>query len=144
MKRRLRKAFRVSAQDAQRALLMLIDEGKIAARDIIAAIQRREKLVREYRQWVAALGADGLDLVSRVARTRLPAMAAATKRAARSGRRRARRALSAATRAKYQAQGRYMAAVRPLSKALRQRVKAIRQQSGVAAAVRAAKLMARK
>jgi hypothetical protein len=41
------------------------------------------------------------------------------------------------------AQGRYLAAVRPLSKAKRGKVKAIRGKAGVRAAIAAAKRMAR-
>jgi hypothetical protein len=40
-------------------------------------------------------------------------------------------------------QGRYLAAVRPLSKAARVKVKEIREKSGVAAAISAAKKMAK-
>jgi hypothetical protein len=43
----------------------------------------------------------------------------------------------------YQQQGRYMAAVRQLSKADRAKVKAIREKSGVRAAIAAAKRMAK-
>jgi hypothetical protein len=47
--------------------------------------------------------------------------------------------ISAATRKIYQQQGRYMAAVRLLSKADRVKIKAIREKSGVRAAIAAAK-----
>jgi hypothetical protein len=43
----------------------------------------------------------------------------------------------------YQAQGRYMAAVRPLTKEQRAKIKAIREKSGVQAAIAAAKRMAK-
>jgi hypothetical protein len=51
--------------------------------------------------------------------------------------------ISAATRKIYQQQGRYMAAVRPLPKAARAKIKAIREKSGVRAAIAAAKRMAK-
>jgi hypothetical protein len=65
-----------------------------------------------------------------------------TKAASRPTRRRKRR-ISAATRKLYQQQGRYMAAVRRLPKADRAKVRAIREKSGVRAAIAAAKRMAK-
>ena len=49
--------------------------------------------------------------------------------------------ISAATRRIYQQQGKYLAALRPLSKAARAKVKTIRKTSGVQAAVGAARRM---
>jgi hypothetical protein len=51
--------------------------------------------------------------------------------------------ISAATRKLYQQQGRYMAALRPLSKLQRAKVKAIREKAGVRVAIAAAKGMAK-
>jgi hypothetical protein len=51
--------------------------------------------------------------------------------------------ISAATRKMYQQQGRYMAALRNLSKEQRAKVKTIREKSGVRAATAAAKRMAK-
>lgn len=145
MKRRLKRALNLSAEDARRALHVLVSEGKVAARDVVRAIQRRHKLIAEIRERLVALGEDGVKLASRLSKeSPVPRLVAAGKRAARAGRRRGKRAISAATRAKYQAQGRYMAAVRPLSKALRAKIKEIRNKSGVDAAVRAAKAMVQK
>ena len=49
--------------------------------------------------------------------------------------------ISAATRKLYQQQGRYMAALRPFSKEQRAKVKAIREESGVRAAIAVARKM---
>jgi hypothetical protein len=49
----------------------------------------------------------------------------------------------AATRAAWAAQGRYLGAIRQLSKAARKQIKAIREKSSVAAAIRRAKKLAR-
>jgi hypothetical protein len=51
--------------------------------------------------------------------------------------------ISAATRKIYQQQGRYMAALRPLTKEARAKIKAMREKSGVRAAIAAAKRMAK-
>lgn len=64
---------------------------------------------------------------------------AGPKQAARNAGRKAKLRVSAATRAAWAAQGRYMAAVRRLPKAARARIKAIREKSGVRAAIAAAK-----
>lgn len=121
-----------------------MSEGRIAARDVARAIQRREKLIREIREQLEALGAGTAVVASRVARRARPVVARAARRAVKASRKGAARALSATTRAKYQAQGRYMAAVRTLPKAFRVRVRKIREKSGVDAAIRAAKAMAKR
>jgi hypothetical protein len=145
LKRRVKRALKLSAEEAQRALQVLVSEGKIATRDVLRAIERRQKLIGEIRERLAALGDEGTKLASRLAKDGpFPMLLARGRRASREGKRRGRRAISAATRAAYRAQGRYMAAVRPLSKALRRQVKAIRKKSGVNAAIGAAKKLARK
>jgi hypothetical protein len=107
---------------------MLVDDGKIAAKDVTAALKKREKTIRELRARLSALGED---VAASVAKT-----------AAREGPR-ARRAITRAQRAARQAQGRYLAAIRKLSRQGRARVRAIRAQSGVDAAIRAASKMAK-
>ncbi|HTD51412.1 MAG TPA: hypothetical protein VK780_00180 [Thermoanaerobaculia bacterium] len=107
------------------------------------ALERRQKLIREITDRLAALGESATGLVSRVAKDVKP-LVQRGRRAAKAGRKRAKRAISAATRAKYQAQGRYMAAVRQLSKPTRAKIKKIREKSGVDAAVKAALALARK
>jgi hypothetical protein len=128
MRTKTKKALRLSAHHASLALQMLVDDGKIAAKDVTAALKRREKTIRELRARLSALGED---VAASVART-----------AAREGPR-ARRAITQAQRRARQAQGRYLAAIRKLSRQARMRVRAIRAKSGVDAAIRAAVKMAK-
>jgi len=142
--RRRRKGLSISADDARQALTILISEGKIAAAEVTRAIERRQKLIREIRERLEQLGAEGAALVSKASRRARPVIARAARRAAKVGRKRARRAISAATRAKYRAQGRYMAAVRTLPKAVRKQIRDVREKSGVEAAIKAAVIAAKK
>jgi hypothetical protein len=127
MRRKTRKALDLTAHHAALALQMLIEDGKIAARDVAAALKRREQMVRELRAKLASLGEDAGKLGREAlgdSKTR-------------------RQRLTQAQRVARQAQGRYMAAIRRLSKAARAKVKAVRVESGVDAAIRAARKMAR-
>jgi len=126
MKRKTRKALDLTAHHAALALQMLIEDGKIAARDVAAALKRREQMVRDLRARLASLGEDAGHLVEAVRKDP-----------------RVRRPLTRAQRVARQAQGRYMAAVRGLSKTARAKIKTVREESGVDAAIRAAKKMAR-
>ncbi len=108
---------------------MLIEDGKIASRDVVQALKRREKTVRELRARLIALGEDVSDAVSR--------SSGGSPRA-----RRIRKQITKAQRTARQAQGRYMAAVRKLSKDARKRVKDVRIKSGVVAAIREARRLA--
>ena len=128
MRTKTKKALRLSAHHASLALQMLMDDGKIAAKDVTAALKRREKTIRELRARLSALGED---VAATVAKT-----------AAREGPR-ARRAITAAQRRARQAQGRYLASIRKLSRQARLQVRAIRLKSGVDAAIRAAIRMAK-
>ena len=58
MRRKTVKAVRLTGQHAAYALQMLIEDGKIASRDVMAALKRREKTVRELRARLSALGED--------------------------------------------------------------------------------------
>jgi hypothetical protein len=107
---------------------MLIEDGKIAGRDVVQALKRRERTVRELRARLSALGED----VTRAVRS-----ANGSPRV-----KKARKQISDAQRTARRAQGRYMAAVRRLSKDARKKVKAIRIKSGVAAAIREARRLA--
>jgi hypothetical protein len=107
---------------------MLVDDGKIAAKDVAAALKRREKTIRELRARLSALGEDVATSVAKTAAREAP---------------RARRAITQAQRRARQAQGRYLAAIRKLSRQARLRVRAIRAKSGVDAAIRAAVKMAK-
>jgi hypothetical protein len=129
LKRKTVRALNITNENALRALHLLVAEGKIAAKDVMTALKRREALIADLRQRLVALEAGAL-AVAKTARTKVR------------GRRRKRR-ISAATRAKYEAQGRYMAALRRLPKAARVKAKAVREKSGVRAAIAAAKRMAK-
>ena len=124
MRRKTKTALKLSAHHAALALQMLLEDGKVAAKDVTAALKRREKTIRELRDRLSALGED---VATSVAKT-----------AAREGPR-ARRAISRAQRTARQAQGRYLAAIRTLSKEAKAKIQQIRKQSGVDAAIKAAR-----
>jgi hypothetical protein len=128
VKQKTKKALRLSAHHASLALQMLVDDGKIAAKDVSAALKRREKTIRELRARLSALGEDVAASVAKTAAREAP---------------RARRAITQAQRRARQAQGRYLAAIRKLSRQARVRVRTIRAKSGVDAAIRAAVKMAK-
>jgi hypothetical protein len=141
MARRRRSLLALSGQQAQAALGVLIQEGKLAAGEVRKALQRRDRLIRALRSSLAALET-GAVKVGRQFRDSPLAIGRRAKAAKRLTKRRKPR-ISPATRKKYQAQGRYMAAVRNLAKESRAKVKAIRERSGVNAAIAAAKRMAK-
>ena len=130
MRRKTRKALRLSAQHAGLALQMLIEEGRIAAGDVARALKNREKLIKELRARLAEI-----ESVSRPVARRL---ASAGRKAVRRVAPRARKAITRAQRVARQAQGRYMAAVRSLSEDARVKIREIRKESGVDAAIKAA------
>ena len=145
MMARNRKTLGISADQALQALQVLVHDGKIMARDVSKAIERREKLVRQLRAKLAELGDEGARVAGRLRRRAAPEMARAGRsiqRALKTAKRGGKKAISKARRAAYQAQGRYMAAVRSLPKSARVKIKQIRQSSGVDAAIKAAKQMA--
>jgi hypothetical protein len=128
VRQKTKKALKLSAHHAALALQMLVEDGKIAAKDVTAALKRREKTIRDLRARLSALGEDVAASVSKAAARKTP---------------KARRAISRAQQTARRAQGRYLGAIRQLSKQARARVKAIRAKSGVDAAIRAAAKMAR-
>jgi len=130
VRRKTRKALRLSAQHAGLALQMLIEEGRIAAGDVARALKNREKLIKKLRARLAEI-----ESVSRPVARRL---ASAGRKAIRRAAPRARKAITRAQRVARQAQGRYMAAVRSLSEDARVKIREIRKQSGVDAAIKAA------
>ncbi|MGH9368194.1 MAG: hypothetical protein ACRD3M_11030 [Thermoanaerobaculia bacterium] len=141
MKRRRRTRLpAITAEQARMALNILMTDGRIAAREVARALARREKLVRELRRRLAALGESAAGAVARAARKRpLPKL---TPRRRRAVRRRARKAITRAQRVARQAQGRYLGAIRGLSETSRAKVREIRKSSGVKAAIAAAKKLA--
>jgi hypothetical protein len=118
------------------ALQMLIEEGRIAAGDVARALKNREKLIKELRARLAEI-----ESVSRPVARRL---ASAGRKAVRRVAPRARKAITRAQRVARQAQGRYMAAVRSLSEDARVKIREIRKESGVDAAIKAALKMSAK
>jgi hypothetical protein len=130
VRQKTRKALRLSAQHAGLALQMLIEEGRIAARDVARALKSRDKLIKELRARLAEI-----ESVSQPVARRL---ASAGRKAVRRVAPRARKAITRAQRVARQAQGRYMAAVRSLSADARVKIREIRKQSGVDAAIKAA------
>jgi len=119
----------LTGRHAAYALQMLIEDGKIAGRDVVQALKRREKTVRDLRARLTALGEDVSKSVVRAANGSARIQ-------------KARKQISKAQRTARQAQGRYMAAVRQLSKDARKKVKVIRAKSGVDAAIREARRLA--
>ena len=130
-RRRRRSTLKISAQQAREALEFLVHEGKILASEVSRALERREKLVSELKSRLAELGGQGA-----AAGRKLGKEASRQWRASRPAR---KKAVSAATRAARRAQGQYLGAIRRLSKSARRQVRAIRSQSGVQAAIAAAK-----
>ena len=128
MRSKTKKALKLSAHQASMALQMLVEDGKIAAKDVTAALKRREKIIRELRARLSTLGEDFAGSVVKTAAREAP---------------RARRAITQAQRRARQAQGRYLAAIRKLSRQARAQVRDIRAKSGVDAAIRAAAKMAK-
>jgi hypothetical protein len=136
MPKRLRSIRGISAEQAHQALSVLVHEGKTKATEVWAALKRRELLLNDLKARLAALGegmkgaaAKAAPLTKRTRKVRVT--------------RKRRKPISAARRAAMKAQGRYLAAVRPLSKAHRAKVRAIRQKVGVTKAIAAAKRMAK-
>ena len=146
MPRRRRSSLAISAEHAQHALAVLVHEGKLKASEVRKALQRREHLIRALRDSLAALAGDVGQLRKRYGKDgfspRLDRTARPAKRPVASKKPRT----SVTPRKVYrqrQQQGRYMAALRQLSKEQRAKIKAIRQKSGVRAAIAAAKRTAR-
>jgi hypothetical protein len=123
------KSLSFGQEEAAQALQALVAEGRVKAHEV-RAVLKREKLLREFRKRLAALGDEGFKLLDSVRRERWVARKAGRK---------AKRRISGARRAAMKVQGKYLAAVRRLPKAARVRMKAIREKSGVRAAIAAAK-----
>ncbi len=133
MRRKTKKALELSAHHAGMALQMLIEEGKIAAGDIARALKNREKMIKTLRAKLAEL-----ETASRPAARKI---ASAGRKAVRRAAPRVRKAITQAQKTARQAQGRYMSAIRRLSAEAKSKIKEIRKQSGVDAAIRAAMKM---
>jgi hypothetical protein len=125
LKRNARTTLKITSDRAAHALHVLIADGKIVAKDVTAALKRREAMIADLRKRLAALE---LGVVS---------MKATGKQA-----RKVRRKMTVARRAALKLHGQYLGHVRKLSAANRARIKAIREKSGVRAAIAAARKMA--
>ena len=120
---------------------MLLHDGKVRAGEVWEALRRRERLLNELKGRLAALGGEMTGIA--IKHGPFPRMAGVTQTKKVQASRKRRKPISATRRAAMRSQGRYLAAVRPLSKPARLRVKAIRAKSGVRAAIAAAKRMGR-
>ena len=134
MRLKTKRAIRISAEHAAVALQLLIQDGKVAAADVKRALKNREKLIKDLRARLTALEKAAAPAARRLAR--------AGRRVASEAEPKARQALSRAQRTARRAQGRYLAAIRRLSRSARVKVKAIRKESGVDAAIKAARRLA--
>jgi hypothetical protein len=132
LKRNTNKTLTITPDRAVNALRILIAEGKIAAADVTAALKRREQLIRDLRQRLLTLE-----------RGAMSAMRMAGKRVRDRAARRPKRKITAARRAALKLHGRYLGHIRTLPKAARSRIKAIRERSGVQAAIGAAQKLAK-
>jgi hypothetical protein len=140
MAKRRRSTLTITAQQAHQALSFLVHEGKVAASSVQKALSHRERLIREIRERMAQLGVEGVEAGKTVRRRAVKAFRAAEKTSG-PARKRAKHKIAAATRKLYRLQGKYMSALRPLSKEARAGIKAIRKKSGIDAAIKAAKRM---
>jgi hypothetical protein len=131
MRRKTKKALKLSAEHAAVALHLLIEDGKVAAADVTRALKNREKMIKDLRARLSDLERAAAPVARRIAK--------AGRKAARRAAPQARKAISGAQRAARKAQGSYLAAIRRLSKDARTKIKTIRKQSGVAAAIKAAR-----
>lgn len=134
VRRKTKKALKLSAEHAGVALQLLIEEGKIAAGDVARALKNREKMIKDLRERLAALETAARPVARR--------LASAGRKAVRRAAPPARKAITRAQRIARQAQGRYLGAVRRLSEDARAKIREIRKESGVDAAIKAAMKMA--
>ena len=139
MPRRLRSNRGISAEQAHQALAVLVHDGKIRASEVWKALERRQHLLNELEGRLAALGESMKGVAAKAGH--LPLLASVTRtRTVRETRKR-RKPDSAARQAAMRAHGRYLGAIRGLSKPNRAKVKAIREKMGVRAAIAAARKM---
>jgi hypothetical protein len=142
MARRRRSTLVLSGEQARQALAVLIHDGRVAASDAQKALERHRQLVTDLRSRLAELELDAGENTKRLFKDGPLPMARKAKMSKRpvvlkASRKKPR--ISQATRKKYQLQGRYIASLRNLPKESRAKVKAIREKSGVRAAIAAAK-----
>jgi hypothetical protein len=135
---RRRSTLALSAEQAHQALTFLVHEGKLAASEVRKAFGRREKLIREIRDRMAALGGEGFGIVERANKGASRALRTAEKTS-----RPARKRVSAVRKAAMRRQGKYLAAVRRLNVQNRVKVEEVLKSKGWSAAMAEAKRMAK-
>jgi hypothetical protein len=138
MTRRRRSSLPLSGDQARDALAVLVHDGKVAAGEVQKALKRHRHLVSDLRASLSALETGVGSLGKRLFGDRTSRKARKARTATRKVARRKPK-ISEATRAKYRLQGKYLSALRNLSKGARAKVKAIRKKSGVLAAIAVAK-----
>jgi hypothetical protein len=134
MARRRRSFLALSGEQAQQALTVLIQEGKLAASEVRRALQRRDRLIRALRASLAALET-GVGRVGRLLKDRSRALARKATTAERKLARRKAKRVSPNRRRAMQQQGQYLGAVRQLRPVDRAKVKKVRAEKGFATAI---------
>jgi hypothetical protein len=121
----------ITANRAVHVLHILIAEGKLTAKHVSDALKRREALIHDLRRRLVALEQGAVSAVERTGRK-------VTRKVARK-----KRTMSPARRSALKLHGQYLGHIRTLPKTAKAKVKAIREKSGVHAAIKAARKMAR-
>jgi hypothetical protein len=134
----------ISPEQALQALSFLVHEGKLAIGTVEKALRHRDRIINEVRERLAALGVDPAGSLGKLAKDGPFPMAKSVRQGSPPSSPRAlrRHPVSAAVKKARQAQGRYLGAIRQLSKQNRKKIKAIREKSGVDAAIAAANTLA--
>src|SRR5262245_27434386 len=122
MAKRRRSSIALSGRQAQAALAVLIQEGRLAAGEVWKALARRGALIRALKAKLSALEQGAARISRQFENSPFPITPKGS--AADDQAKRKKPRFSAATRKLYQQQGRYLAALRPLSKEQRAKVKA--------------------
>jgi hypothetical protein len=131
LKRQTRNTLNITPDRAAHVLHILIAEGKLTAKHVSDALKRREQMIHELRQRLEALEQGAVSAIKTTGR-----------KVARRVKRKPKRKMSGARRAALKLHGQYLGHIRTLPKAAKAKVKAIREKSGVHAAIKAARKMA--
>jgi hypothetical protein len=126
------KTLNLTAERAAHVLDILIAEGKLTAKHVSDALKRRDELIHDLRQRLAALEHGAVSAIEKAGRR-------VTRKAARQVKRR----MSPRRRAALKLHGRYLGHIRTLPKVARAKIKVIREAKGVHAAIRAARTIAK-
>lgn len=131
MKRKTQKTLKITADRAAHVLHILIAEGKLTAKHVADALKRREQLIHDLRQRLEALERGAVSAIETTGR-----------KIARKVTTTAKRRMSPARRSALKLHGRYLGHIRMLPKTAKTKIKAIREKSGVQAAITTARKMA--